>query len=200
MTWIANLDSSASGHSRGNSYQNRGWIHPTVAGWFVACLLLASSSQLLAAENATEASQTTADEEEVVDLATVLSETVADASYGAQPDRCLSSHRYRRFEIISDQHILLKGSRGRAWVSELPRRCRGLDKHSVIITEQRSNQICANDMFRAVDRVDLGGPPIVEAVCVFGKFQPIEPEQVALIKEALAAKARTRTVRSSSQG
>ena len=138
-------------------------------------------------------------EEEVVDLATVLSETVTDAEYGGDPERCLSSHRYRRFEVISDQHILLKGSRGRAWVSELPRRCRGLDKRSIIYTESRTNQICASDMFRVVDRIDLGGPPIVETVCVFGKFQPVAPEQVDLIKEALAAKARTKTVRTTSR-
>lgn len=140
-----------------------------------------------------------ADAEEVVDLETVLNETVADASYSAQPEICLSSHRYRRMQVISDQHILLKGSRGRAWVSELPRRCRGLDKHSVIVTESRMNRICKSDQFRAVDRIDLGGPPIVEAVCIFGAFQPVEPEQVELIKEALAAKARTKTVRSTSR-
>ncbi|MCR9278456.1 MAG: DUF6491 family protein [Pseudomonadaceae bacterium] len=140
------------------------------------------------------------DDAAVEDLATVLSEVLPDDAYSGGVERCLSNHEYRNIEIVSDQYLLVRGSRGRAWVNELPRRCRGMRRDSILVTESRVGRICQSDLFRAMDRVDFGGPPIAHATCVFGVFQPVAADQVELIREALVAKSRTTTVKASAKG
>lgn len=139
-------------------------------------------------------------DEPAVDLATVLNEALPDDAYAGGVERCLSTHQYRNIEIVSDQYLLVRGSRGRAWVNELPRRCRGMRRDSILVTESRVGRICQSDLFRAMDRVDFSGPPIAHATCAFGVFQPVAADQVDLIREALVAKSRTTTVKASSKG
>lgn len=164
-----------------------------VTGW--------ASSEENEAQPAAEASPAVDESvEPAVDLATVLSEALPDDAYAAGGERCLSTHQYRNIEILSDQYLLVRGSRGRAWVNELPRRCRGLRRDSVLVTESRVGRICQSDLFRAMDRVDFSGPPIAHATCAFGVFQPVAADQVDLIREALLAKSRTSTVKATAKG
>ncbi len=109
---------------------------------------------------------------------------MADNSTEATSRRCLSTSVYNNVDVLDDRRLLFRGIGDRAWVNELRHRCPGLRLRDTLVFELHTNQACALDQVSAADRLFLSfkrtGP-----TCTLGEFQPVTPEQLTMIDDAL---------------
>ncbi len=125
------------------------------------------------------ASSSPAPEVTAADLDRILD--VANAQTYSEPQRCLSTSRYRDVEIINDRYLVFEGLGGRAWLNELSHDCPGMRPGRVLRFDITTGQLCAMDSVTAIDR-SLMLYTRVSATCSLGKFQPISSEQADALK------------------
>lgn len=79
---------------------------------------------------------------------------------------CIDAFDRSNMRILDDRTIVYQAVGRRLWRNDLPERCPGLDRDPLLIVEQFGSQLCANDRFRAQDRLsNIPGP-----YCRLGKF------------------------------
>ncbi len=103
----------------------------------------------------------------------------------AETTDCVYARDVKQFEILNDSTLLLIGRLDRRWVNRLNTRCAGLRKNMVLNVSRFGSQICANDRITATSRGAVRGEGPV-ANCLLGKFEPVTPEQVAMLRQSLA--------------
>lgn len=123
-------------------------------------------------------------------VAQILSETLDAAEYG-ENQRCLSN--YRHIRILDDQTLVFEGRRKSLWVNQLPMRCPGLHRGSVlqVRTDFAFGRICKMDTVTVSDWFDwpwYQRRPWQWASgirCSLGEFQPVTELQVQALKAAM---------------
>lgn len=120
----------------------------------------------------------------------VLANPLGDGDY-AESRRCLSTSRYRRIEIVTDQALAFVGRGDTVWLNQLPHRCHGLRRDMVLVVEQSSMRVCARDRVRGLARASTA---VGTATCPLGAFRPLPRENFDAMRDALVAAHRNRTV------
>lgn len=141
-----------------------------------------------------EAAQVEPKEEPAVleDIETILTQPLGQDEY-VEAERCLSRYSFHSVDIIDDAHVLFSGRRGKAWLNTLRRPCIGLNRRDIPKFEYRaSSQLCNLDDFVGMDS-GFSGFTRTSASCALGDFQPVTPEQVALIKATVESRRGSRT-------
>ena len=98
--------------------------------------------------------------------------------------RCIHSMDYDRVEVLDDLRVVFHGRGDKRWLNQLRIRCPGLRKRDPLQFEMRSMRLCEMDSFRSIDPSGFGMPG---ASCSLGSFEPVTPDQVEMLKDALRA-------------
>lgn len=123
-------------------------------------------------------------------LEQILSQPLDADEYGTAR-RCISGVAYRDFEALGERHVLFRGPGGRLWLNELRGHCPGLRHAQALAFEGRGHQLCDLDRFVITDlfhwpRYRRWPWQWMEGIpCTLGRFQPVSPEQVQALREAL---------------
>lgn len=96
-----------------------------------------------------------------------------------QGENCLYARQIKDMEVLDEQHILVRGSGQRFWLSALRTSCDGLDERKLLSVHRYGSKLCANDRFDVQDR----GGFTVRTACRFGEFQPVASEQVPGLRQ-----------------
>ena len=110
-------------------------------------------------------------------------EVTAAVAPSQPPANCVYARDVRSIEILNEDVVVIRGSRGRYWLNEFHNRCSGLRKNMVLSIARYGSQLCANDRVEAHDRGLVSIGPA--ASCRLGEFQPVAVEQVATLKAEL---------------
>lgn len=127
-----------------------------------------------------------AQEEEPLDVETILLETPTAEDYG-EIDSCLYRRKYDHVEMLDDWHMLFEG-RNRVWLNRLRGRC-GIRDDAILVIEQYSSSTCRLDRVTGHSR---GSPSMIHGSCVLGDFQEIDPQQALALKESIKLAKQTR--------
>ena len=127
-----------------------------------------------------------AQEEEPLDVETILLETPTAEDYG-DIDSCLYRRKYDHVEMLDDRHMLFEG-RNRVWLNRLRGRC-GIRDDAILVIEQYSSSTCRSDRVTGHSR---GSPSMIHGSCVLGDFQEIDPQQALALKESIKLAKQTR--------
>lgn len=127
-----------------------------------------------------------AQEEEPLDVETILLETPTAENYG-DIDSCLYRRKYDHVEMLDDWHMLFEG-RNRVWLNRLRGRC-GIRDDAILVIEQYSSSTCRSDRVTGHSR---GSPSMIHGSCVLGDFQEIDPQQALALKESIKLAKQTR--------
>lgn len=119
--------------------------------------------------------------EPALDVETILT-TPSESEY-TESERCLSTSRIRRTEVLDDRHIVFHMSRDRYYLVQFPHRCPTLDKNSALMYDVQGSRLCQLNRIRAVN--GSGMSRSIGPVCVLPGFEEVSIEQVALIRESL---------------
>lgn len=103
--------------------------------------------------------------------------------------RCIRSMDYVQVEVLDDLRLVFRGRGDKRWLNQLRGRCPGLRKRDALQFEMRSIRLCDMDSFRSIDPSGYGFPG---ASCSLGSFEPISPDQVQMLKDALRAERDAR--------
>ena len=120
----------------------------------------------------------------------IFANPLDDDAY-VRSSRCLSTGKYRRVEIMNNQILIFHGRGENIWLNVLPNRCLGLQPDMILRIEKRGMRLCARDQFRGVPRFQGEADSMP---CTLGDFNPMRPENVAAMRDALDANQRTSTV------
>ena len=146
-----------------------------LARLLLATLTLGGASVVLSAQ-----------EEEPLDVETILLETPTAENYG-DIDSCLYRRKYDHVEMLDDWHMLFEG-RNRVWLNRLRGRC-GIRDDAILVIEQYSSSTCRSDRVTGHSR---GSPSMIHGSCVLGDFQEIDPQQALALKESIKLAKQTR--------
>jgi len=116
-----------------------------------------------------------------LDVETILT-TPSETEY-TESERCLSTSRIRRTEVLDDRHIVFHMSRDRYYLVQFPHRCPTLDKNSALMYDVQGSRLCQLNRIRAVN--GSGMSRSIGPVCMLPAFEEVSIEQVALIRESL---------------
>ena len=116
-----------------------------------------------------------------LDLDAILNAPLADEEY-RDTRRCLSSRAFRKTEILDDQHVAFYGTGSRVWINQLRRRCYGLRPDMFLRFQMHDNRLCQLDMFTGMHSSGFGNQDT--GSCLLGKFEAIDKDQLALLREA----------------
>ncbi len=156
------------------------WPFGSRSSWLAAaCLCLAASAS--GAEEEAQADPLSFPPE----IEALLNESSSAEDY-TERERCINTRSIRNTRVLDDQHIVFELTSNRYYLVQFKHRCFRLRPRSTVIYETRSSQLCRLDAIRAADSslassADIGPP------CTIPGFIPVEPEQVALLKESLKA-------------
>ena len=103
--------------------------------------------------------------------------------------RCIRSMDYDRVEVLDSLRVVFHGRGDKRWLNQLRIRCPGLRKRDTLQFEMRSTRLCEMDSFRSIDPSGFGMPG---ASCSLGSFEPVSPDQVQMLKDALRAERDAR--------
>ena len=113
-------------------------------------------------------------------------------------ERCLSTHRIRRMDVLDEKHVAVQVSRDQYYLIQFKNRCHGLRAGKPIMQEARGASLCQHDSIRAMDQWGFGrmrpGPP-----CTIPGFQSISKEQLMHLKDALKAEKRKKKQKNKSK-
>ena len=101
----------------------------------------------------------------------------------ARTKSCLSLARIRSTEVLDAQHILFKMNDGSMYLSTLPHRCPGLNRHSAYMHKTSLPQVCDLDIITVLD--SMGNGFMRGASCGLGEFVPVEQSAVDTLREDL---------------
>ena len=113
----------------------------------------------------------------------LLSETSDSEDYTSL-ERCISHRTIRNSEVLDDRHIVFEMPSKKFYLVQFKHRCLRLRPGSTLIYEPRGGQLCRLDQIQASNfGIRDIGPP-----CSIPGFLEVAPEQVAMLKDALAAR------------
>lgn len=164
----------------------RHFIWTLVLATTVLCAF--SAAELHAAEiNAeTDAESATDADSKLVfspEIEKLLSETSDPDDY-TNLERCISHRTIRGSEVLDDRHIVFEMPSKKYYLVQFKHRCLQLRPGSTLFYEPRGGQLCRLDQIQASNfGVRDIGPP-----CSIPGFMEVAPEQVAMLKDALAAR------------
>ena len=118
------------------------------------------------------------------DVDAILRETSPAADY-SEAQNCITASSYRSIKALDDHHLLFEGRRG-IWLNRLRHRCR-LGRDALLVIERSSSRLCDLDKISGHDRF---GSYAWRGQCVLGKFERIDPQQAAALKESVALAGR----------
>ena len=122
------------------------------------------------------------------DVDAILRETSPASDY-SDADKCIAASSYRSIKMLDDNHLLFEGRRG-TWLNRLRHRCPA-GRDVLFVVERASSRLCDLDKVSIHDRFGSYG---WRGQCVLGKFEKIDPQQAAALKESVAL-ARQAAVR-----
>ena len=114
----------------------------------------------------------------------ILREASPASDYGAA-ENCITASSYRSIKVLDDHHLLFEGRRG-IWLNRLRHRC-PLRGDVLLVVERSSARLCDLDKVTGHDRF---GSYAWRGQCALGKFQKIDPQQAAALKESVALARR----------
>ena len=122
------------------------------------------------------------------DVDAILREASPASEYSAA-ETCITASSYRNIKVLDDHHLLFEGRRG-TWLNRLRHRC-PMRGDVLFVVERASSRLCDLDKISGHDRF---GSFVWRGQCVLGKFERIDPQQAAALKEsvALARQAKVR--------
>ncbi len=148
----------------------------------VAILALGAISVVSAAEEAAE-------DEEPLDVETILLENPSPEDYG-DVSSCLYRRKYDHVEMLDERHMLFEGRTG-VWLNRLRGRC-SIRSDAILVIERHSSSVCGTDRVSGRER---GFPSMIHASCILGDFQEIDPQQALALKESVKLAKQTRRKR-----
>ena len=122
------------------------------------------------------------------DVDAILSESSPASDY-SDAKKCIAASSYRSIKVLDDHHLLFEGRRG-TWLNRLRHRC-PMRGDVLFVVERASSRLCDLDKISGHDRF---GSHAWRGQCVLGKFEKIDPQQAAALKESVAL-ARQAAVR-----
>ena len=122
------------------------------------------------------------------DVDAILREASPASDY-SDAKNCIAASSYRSIKVLDDHHLLFEGRRG-IWLNRLRHRC-PMRGDVVFVVERTSSRLCDLDKISGHDRF---GSYAWRGHCVLGKFDRIDPQQAAALKESVAL-ARQAAVR-----
>ena len=114
------------------------------------------------------------------DVDAILREASPASDY-SDAQNCITASSYRSIKVLDDHHLLFEGRRG-IWLNRLRHRC-PMRGDVLFVVERTSSRLCDLDKISAHDRF---GGYAWRGQCVLGKFERIEPQQAAALKESVA--------------
>lgn len=117
----------------------------------------------------------------------ILSEPASEDEYGGAT-RCLRTSDFRRVEILDSKRLVFYGRGDARWLNQLPKPCPGLRRNDTLRFDMRSSRLCQHDGFGSVDPFG----PSMGISCYLAQFEPVSPEQVEMLKDALRAEREGR--------
>lgn len=130
-----------------------------------------------------DAAQTSDADELDATIAEILAGPAADGADATAT--CVPRSRIRRTEVLSERHVAFHMRGGAKYLVQFRRRCAGLRRNRPIRVEARSFQLCAMDSIQG--SWDLGYGGTWGPRCLIPGFEPVSPEQLQFIEEALLA-------------
>ena len=111
----------------------------------------------------------------------ILSGTAGPTDY-SQAVKCIWSSKIERTEPLNDRYIVFHLTGKQLWLVQLPVRCPGMTRSSVLSFEKNEHRLCEWDSIRTVTNDGVGGFRLGPK-CNLPKFEPVSPEQVAMLKQ-----------------
>jgi hypothetical protein len=94
---------------------------------------------------------------------------------------------YDNVEILNDQMLVFHGrQKDKLWLNQLAGRCPGLRQNMTLKFELHQDQACNLDTFNGVEHIFWFWQNTTGS-CSLGKFQPVTPDQVNMVKDAIAS-------------
>ena len=118
------------------------------------------------------------------DVDAILREASPASDY-SDAQNCITASNYRSIKVLDDHHLLFEGRRG-IWLNRLRHRC-PLGGDVLLVVERSSTRLCDLDRVGGHDRFGNHG---WRGHCTLGKFEKIDPQQAAALKESLALAQR----------
>ena len=100
------------------------------------------------------------------------------------PVRCLPDAAYTDVEVINPELLLFRGLGDRMWLNRTRSACLGSRIDPVLAFDMRHGRLCDLDSVAVAD--NIGGYWSTGAGCSLGKFAPVSPEQVELVRVELS--------------
>ncbi len=115
------------------------------------------------------------------EIEALLRETSEPDAYWKM-ERCISTRLIRNARVLDDRHVVFELSSRKYYLVQFKQRCPRLRPNSAIVYESRTDRLCRLDQIQAANSMITGdiGPP-----CSIPGFLPVQPEQIALLKETL---------------
>ena len=113
------------------------------------------------------------------DVEAILRETSPASDY-SDVESCITASSYRSIKVLDDHHLLFEGRRG-IWLNRLRHRC-ALGDDAILVIERASSRLCDLDKVSGHDRF---GSYAWRGSCALGKFEKIDPQQAAALKESV---------------
>lgn len=132
--------------------------------------------------------------QEALTVEEILQRDPSAEDYGESP-RCIDSNRIRHIDVLDDKHVVFEMPRDQFFLAQFERRCPGLRRNKMVMTEPKGSRLCRLDTIRALEEWGLGNyqPGIP---CRIPGFQSVTKEQVMQLKDALKATQRKKKNRS----
>lgn len=111
----------------------------------------------------------------------ILSGAAAPIDY-SRAVKCIAWHKIERAELLNDRYIVFHLSGDELWLAQLRMKCPGVTPSSVLSFEKDTNQLCEWDSVRTVTEDGIDGVRLGPK-CNLPKFEPVSPEQVAMLKQ-----------------
>jgi len=105
----------------------------------------------------------------------------------SQTEKCLRSERIERTEPLSDRFIVFHMRGGALWIAQMRSRCPEMTYDSKLMFEKSNPRICEWDTVRVVHDEGFDGYRYGPR-CNLPKFEPVTPQQVDMLKQALTSK------------
>lgn len=108
----------------------------------------------------------------------------SDPEAYTEMERCIQTRSIRDTQILDERHVVFEMPSKKFYLVQFKHRCHRLRPNSTLVYETRHSQLCRLDQVRAANSLSMGdvGPP-----CSIPGFIPVQPEQIALLKESLKA-------------
>ena len=106
-----------------------------------------------------------------------------ESAEAVERETCIYARDIKRFEILSEEFVLVFGKHDRYWLNRLDSRCVGLRKNMIITTNRYGSQLCANDRFAARAVAGPNDGPMRQ--CQLGTFEAIALEQIPTLRQSL---------------